>query len=49
MRQQVQGLVAMTTGAGLIVHLLQCDSQLREEEEDEELSGGDSVCVCVSC
>lgn len=39
----------MTTGAGLIVHLLQCDSQLREEEEDEEqeLSCGDSVCVCA--
>ena len=39
----------MTTREGLIVHLLQCGSQLREEEEDEEreLSCGDSVCVCV--
>lgn len=40
----------MTTAAGLIVHLLQCDSQLREEEEEDEeqeLSSGDSVCVCV--
>lgn len=40
----------MATRAGFIVHLLQWDSQLREEEEEDEeqeLSTVVTQCVCV--